>query len=73
MNGGRVSAVVPTHDRPGELLQTLDGLARLEGLMEEADTELLKWVMGQETPPATVDTELLGRLIAFRKTSARSK
>ena len=50
-----------------------DGLARLEALMEEADTDLLKWVMGQETPPAAIDTELLGRLIAFRKTSARSK
>jgi hypothetical protein len=29
--------------------------------------------MGQETPPPDVDTELLGRLIAFRKTSARAK
>ena len=49
------------------------GLGRLEALMEEADTDLLKWVMGQETPPANLDTELLGRLIAFRTTSARSK
>jgi antitoxin CptB len=54
---------------------TLDeaALGRLEALMDEADTDLLKWVMGQETPPPDVDTELLGRLIAFRKTSARAK
>ena len=42
------------------------GLDRLEALMEEADTDLLKWVMGQETPPATTDLELLARLVDFR-------
>ena len=50
----------------------LADLVRLEALMEEADTDLLKWVMGQESPPADVDKELLDRLIAFRLTlSAR--
>ena len=49
-----------------------EALDRLESLMEEADTDLLKWVMGQESPPADVDKELLDRLIAFRLTlSAR--
>ena len=41
-------------------------LDRLEAFMEEADTDLLKWVMGQETPPAGADAELLRTIIAFR-------
>jgi antitoxin CptB len=41
-------------------------LSRLEALMEEADTDLLKWVMGQETPPAGADGDLLRTIIAFR-------
>jgi antitoxin CptB len=41
-------------------------LDRLEGLMDEEDTDLLRWVMGQDAPPAHIDLELLGRLIAFR-------
>lgn len=49
------------------------GLDRLEALMEEPDTDLLKWVTGQETPPENVDRELLGRLIDFRLTMAASK
>ena len=49
----------------------LDGLGepeldRLETLMDEEDTDLLKWVMGQEPVPATADADLLGRIIAFR-------
>jgi antitoxin CptB len=48
-------------------------LARLETLMDEADTDLLKWVMGQEEPHAAVDLELLGQLIAFRQTNAARK
>lgn len=51
----------------------LTGLDQLEALMEEADTDLLKWVMGQETPPDSIDRELLGRLIAFRKTTAAQR
>ena len=49
------------------------GLDRLETLMEEADTDLLKWVMGQEAPPASIDRDLLDRLIAFRETEAARK
>ncbi|HVX82970.1 MAG TPA: succinate dehydrogenase assembly factor 2 [Devosiaceae bacterium] len=49
------------------------GLDRLEGLMEEADTDLLKWVMGQEEPPGSVDQELLRRLIDFRLANAVAK
>lgn len=47
---------------------TLSGeeLQRLEGLMEEPDPELLKWVMGQEAPPEHVDRPLLQRVIDFR-------
>jgi antitoxin CptB len=49
------------------------GLARLEALMEEADTDLLKWVIGQESPPIGVDGELIARLIAFRHTMAAAR
>jgi antitoxin CptB len=45
-------------------------LARLEALMSEEDTDLLKWVMGQEAPPPGADTELLDRIIAFRISTA---
>ncbi len=41
-------------------------LLRLETFMDEEDTDLLKWVMGQETPPAGVDTALLAEILAFR-------
>jgi antitoxin CptB len=39
-------------------------LDRLEALMDEEDPPLLKWVMGQEEPPAHVDREFLAHLIA---------
>ena len=48
-------------------------ITRLEALMDEADTDLLKWVMGQEAPPPDADVELLERLVAFRKSTARAK
>lgn len=41
-------------------------LDRLENLMDEEDTDLLKWVMGQEPAPARVDRALLDAIIAFR-------
>lgn len=50
-----------------------DELGRLEDLMEQPDTELLKWVIGQEEPPTGIDRELLGRLIAFREAMAGRK
>ena len=48
-------------------------LDRLEALMEEADTDLLKWAMGQETPPPSADKELLQQIVSFRETSAAVK
>lgn len=41
-------------------------LSRFELLLSEEDTDLLKWLMGQEAPRADADRELLDRLIAFR-------
>lgn len=41
-------------------------LTRLETLMDEEDTDLLKWVMGQEPVPDGVDGALLAEIIAFR-------
>lgn len=45
-------------------------LDRLEALMDEEDTDLLKWVMGQEPVPSQTDAELLGRIIAYRLKTA---
>ena len=55
-------------------LEGLDApeLDRLEALMDEEDTDLLKWVMGQEPAPAHADAALLKTIIAFRvKTAAQ--
>ena len=41
-------------------------LDRLETLMDEEDTDLLKWVMGQEPCPPGADADLLGIIIAYR-------
>jgi len=43
------------------------GLDRLETLMDEEDTELLKWVLGQEAPPEGVDVALLDELARFNR------
>ena len=59
----------PYADAHVEALDVED-LVRLEALMEEADTDLLKWVMGQEVPPPAIDRELLQAMIAFRATTA---
>lgn len=42
-------------------------LDRFEQLLEEADTDLLKWLMGQEPTPADADRDFLDRLLAFRR------
>ncbi|NGP17547.1 succinate dehydrogenase assembly factor 2 [Devosia chinhatensis] len=39
-------------------------LDRLEALMNEEDPPLLKWVMRQEQPPASVDRNFLDLVIA---------
>src|SRR5690606_9064378 len=53
----------PFADANLERLDT-EGLDRLEKLMNEEDPPLLKWVMGQETPPDHVDREFLAMVIA---------
>ncbi len=49
-------------------MEGLEGpeLDRLEALIDEDDTDLLTWVMNYEPAPACADTELLGRIIAYR-------
>jgi antitoxin CptB len=42
-------------------------LDRLEALMSEEDPHLLKWVLGQEAPPANVDRAFLDQLIEDHK------
>jgi antitoxin CptB len=42
-------------------------LDRLEALMEEEDTELLKWVLGQEKPPDGIDVALLDQVARFNQ------
>ncbi|MEO6015364.1 MAG: succinate dehydrogenase assembly factor 2 [Devosia sp.] len=44
-------------------------LDRLETLMDEEDTDLLKWVMGQEPVPAGIDNALLQTIIDFKTAS----
>lgn len=41
-------------------------LDRFETFLEEADTDLLKWLMGQEPIPADADADLLADLLKFR-------
>ena len=45
-------------------------LDRLETLMNEEDTDLLKWVMGQEPVPRDADADLLETIIAYRLKTA---
>ena len=56
----------PFADAHIETLSLVD-LDRLEKLMGEEDPELLTWVMGQATPPDTVDREFLEILVADHK------
>ncbi len=55
----------PFVDAHLEFYDTPD-LDRLEALMDEEDTDLLKWVMGQEPVPAGSDPQLLETIVAFR-------
>ena len=43
-------------------------LDRLEQLLDEADTDLQKWLFGQEPPPQTSST-LIARILSFKRTS----
>ena len=40
-------------------------LERLEQLMDEEDTSLQKWLLGQEDPPLTADRDLIARIRTF--------
>ena len=53
----------PYADAHTELLDEA-GLDRLEALMSEEDPPLLKWIMGQEAPPAHIDLVFLAEVIA---------
>ena len=46
-------------------------LDRLEGVMDEEDPHLLKWVMGQEAPPEGVDAVYLARIVADHQARIR--
>lgn len=46
-------------------------LDRLETLMDEEDTDLLEWVMGQTEPPQHVDRPLLDKIVRFRLKAAQ--
>jgi antitoxin CptB len=41
-------------------------LRRFETLLDEEDTDLLRWLMGQEAPPARADSELLEQIAAYK-------
>lgn len=49
-------------------LELMNGaeLDRFETLLEEADTDLQAWLMGQEPAPQDADHELLADLLKFR-------
>lgn len=40
-------------------------LDRLEALMEEADTDLLAWVLGHQAPPTHIDAAMLTSIKCF--------
>lgn len=47
-------------------------LDRLETLMNEQDADLLKWVLGQEPAPETVDGALIAELSRFQQQRGKS-
>ena len=52
-------------------LEGMDGaaIARFAALLEEADTDLQKWMLGQEPAPADADRDLIADILAFRTAS----
>ena len=44
-------------------------LDRFEAILNEADTDLLAWLKGQEPVPEKVDQELLDDVLTFRTTN----
>jgi antitoxin CptB len=51
------------------MLDRLDvpALDRLETLMDEQDTDLLEWLVGQTQPPPGIDIALIDTIRAFRQ------
>ena len=45
---------------------TATELDRFERLLDEDETSLQQWLLGQETPPPTVDRAFLDRIIAHK-------
>lgn len=45
-------------------------LDRLEGVMDEEDTDLLKWVTGEAALPPRIDAGLFADIVAFRKSGS---
>jgi antitoxin CptB len=43
-------------------------LDRLEALMEEPDTDLLRWVLGEDIPPPHIDQAMILSMRSFRLT-----
>jgi succinate dehydrogenase flavin-adding protein (antitoxin of CptAB toxin-antitoxin module) len=41
-------------------------LDRFEALLEEADTDLFDWLLGNQPIPADADRQLLADLLAFK-------
>jgi len=55
----------PYADARLEAMDTAE-LDRFETFIDEADTDLQKWLLGQEPPPADVDHALMTDLLNFR-------
>lgn len=47
-------------------------LDRLEKLMDEQDTDLLSWILGQVPAPEGVDGDLIAQLVEFQKERSKS-
>lgn len=41
-------------------------LGRYEALLQEADSDLYNWITGTDTPPETVNTDVLRQLCSFQ-------
>ena len=48
-------------------------LNRFEKLMDEQDTDLLAWILGQQPIPSDVDAELINQLREFQLSRSNNK
>lgn len=46
-------------------------LTRFEQLLEEADTDLQKWLLRQEVPPPTTDRDLIDLILTYKLSQPR--